>query len=60
MLYSIKGEHINKENLAKESIYLEQTLLNENVGVQDQILTVHGGLNHVKINPDGDFKVNKI
>ena len=60
MLHMLKGEKVNKENLSKESIYLEQTLLNENVGVQDQILTVHGGLNHVKIEPNGEFKVNKL
>jgi D-glycero-alpha-D-manno-heptose-7-phosphate kinase len=60
MLHILKGEQVIKENLAKESIYLEQTLLNENVGVQDQILTVHGGLNHVKIEPNGEFKVNKL
>ena len=60
MLYTLKGRIVTKDFLAKESIYLEQTLLKENVGIQDQILTVHGGFNHVKILSDGSFNVSPI
>ena len=60
MLHTLKGSVVTKDFLAKESIYLEQTLLKENVGVQDQILTVYGGFNHVKILADGTFHVNPI
>jgi len=60
MLHTLKGNEITKDDLSKESIYLEQTLLKENVGIQDQILTVHGGFNHVKIFSDGGFNVSPI
>jgi hypothetical protein len=33
----------NKQQLAKESIHVEQSLLQETVGCQDQVLAAHGG-----------------
>ncbi len=57
---ALKGKMISKENLALETINLERNVLKENVGIQDQIATVYGGLNHILINQNGDFKVEPL
>ena len=60
MLYELKGEVISKNQLTKETINLEQSILNENVGVQDQILAVNGGFNHVEIKNNGSYILNPL
>ncbi len=59
-LKALKGKMISKEDLAEEKIHFERNVLKENVGVQDQIATVYGGLNHIIIQRDGSFKVEPI
>lgn len=59
-LYAHKGLLVDTLTLAREAIYVEQTLLNETVGVQDQIAVAVGGLNHIKIGADGNFSVDPI
>ncbi len=59
-LTALKGETISKYDLAKETIHLERNILKENVGVQDQIAAVFGGLNHITIDKDAAFQVNPI
>tara|TARA_B100002051_G_C16732803_1_gene639323 strand:- start:987 stop:1967 length:981 start_codon:yes stop_codon:yes gene_type:complete len=59
-LSEYKNIKIKKENLAKKSIYFENKVLNEYVGVQDQISASIGGLNKVLINKKGNFKIKKI
>lgn len=59
-LYTLKGTVKTKEQLAKESIHIEQERLRENVGVQDQIMTSYGGFNRVEIRPDGKFLVTPV
>jgi D-glycero-alpha-D-manno-heptose-7-phosphate kinase len=44
--------------LARESIFVEQQLLRETVGVQDQIAAAYGGLNRIDFAADGDFRVS--
>lgn len=48
-----KNNKLSKNNLAKESIFFEQKILNEVVGCQDQIASAYGGFNFIK------FKKNK-
>lgn len=60
MLHTLKGEAATAEQLAQEAIYLEQTLLKESVGVQDQITAACGGFNKIEIHPDGTFAVNPV
>lgn len=57
---ALKGKMISKEDLALETINLERNVLKENVGIQDQIATVYGGLNHIIINQAGEFKVEPV
>ncbi len=54
-LYALKGLMPTKRKLAKESIFIEQELLKETVGVQDQIFAAHGGFNHITFSPNDDF-----
>ncbi len=57
---ALLGKMTTKEQLARTAIYVEQVLLKENVGVQDQIAAAYGGLNKVEIRPDGNFNVNPV
>ena len=50
----------SKKKLANLSIFYEQKILKETVGIQDQIASVYGGLNYIRINKDGKFLVEKI
>lgn len=59
-LYALKGFMPNKQQLARESIYLEQEVLKETVGSQDQVMTTYGGFNHVSFYPNGEISVQPI
>ena len=59
-LHALKGKLVSKQQLAREAIWLEQELLEEDVGVQDQITAAYGGLNIVEINTSGDFRINPL
>lgn len=59
-LYGLKGKMPNKQQLAKESIYIEQEILQETVGSQDQVLAAYGGLNHVTFLQNGEISVRPI
>ena len=56
-LYALKGHIPTKHKLAQESITVEQELLKEMVGSQDQVLAAYGGFNHVTFFPNGEFSV---
>jgi D-glycero-alpha-D-manno-heptose-7-phosphate kinase len=47
-LYALKGEIITKHELALKAIHIEQTLLQENIGAQDQTAASYGGLNRIE------------
>lgn len=59
-LYALKGCVLSKHQLARESIHIEQDILQETVGSQDQILAAHGGLNHIVFQPNGDISVRPL
>jgi D-glycero-alpha-D-manno-heptose-7-phosphate kinase len=48
---------ITKADLAKSAIHIEQDVLKENVGCQDQIWAAYGGCNRIDFLPDGTFTV---
>lgn len=56
----IKNKNLSKYELAKKAISIEKNLLKETVGIQDQIASSFGGLNYIKIDKKGHFKVKKI
>lgn len=56
-LHQLKNERVTATLLAKEAIEVEQVVLKETVGIQDQIECAFGGFNHIKIEKSGDYKV---
>lgn len=58
-LYALEGKVISKQKLAEEAIYIEQQLIKENVGCQDQVHAAYGGLNLIEFNKLG-FNVRPI
>src|SRR5260221_3419021 len=54
-LYGLKGQTTGKKQLASESIHLEQDILKETVGSQDQVCAAYGGLNRIQVLQNGDF-----
>ena len=50
-LYALHGKKPSKENLAKEACYIEQQMIRENVGSQDQFHAAYGGLNLIQFSP---------
>jgi D-glycero-alpha-D-manno-heptose-7-phosphate kinase len=57
---ALEGRHISKDELAQEAIHVEQTVLREPVGAQDQISAAFGGFNHITFRPDGVHDVAPI
>jgi len=51
---------LSKEELSHEAIRIEQEVIRENVGCQDQVWAVYGGLNRIDFEKDGRFKVSPI
>jgi D-glycero-alpha-D-manno-heptose-7-phosphate kinase len=56
-MYALRGQMVSKHHLAMESIRLEQDILKETVGSQDQVLAAYGGLNHIAFLPNGEIAV---
>jgi D-glycero-alpha-D-manno-heptose-7-phosphate kinase len=59
-LYALKNEMRDKHSLAMEAIKVEQELLAEAVGAQDQVSAAYGGFNRINFNQDGSVDVNRI
>lgn len=59
-LWAQQGQIIAQAKLAKEAIYVEQELLNEPVGCQDQIAVAYGGLNRIDFMHDSEFRVTPL
>ena len=59
-LHSHLNKKISTKKLANLSINLEQNILSETVGSQDQIAASFGGLNSIKFYKNGNFKIVKI
>ena len=54
---ALRGKYISKEELASQAIHIEQQVIQENVGSQDQISAAFGGLNRIEFRRDGSFDV---
>ncbi len=59
-MYALLGRMTNKRELACQAVHIERNVLQENVGVQDQIAAAYGGFNHTTILPNGDFRVDPV
>jgi D-glycero-alpha-D-manno-heptose-7-phosphate kinase len=56
-LYGLSGKIVSKKRLAMESIHIEQKMIKENVGSQDQVAVAFGGLNKIVFKGDQDIEV---
>ncbi len=59
-LSALKGNPYAKHQLALDSIFLEQEVLKETVGSQDQVLAAYGGFNRIKFSPGGTIEVSPV
>lgn len=59
-LYGLRGQMTGKDVLASEAIHIEQKIIGENVGSQDQIAAAYGGFNKINFNVDETFNVTPI
>ncbi len=59
-LYALDGKIITKEELYKTAIHIEQNLIKENVGSQDQVWAACGGLNTIEFLQNGEIIVEPI
>lgn len=59
-LSALQGKRVTKEWLAQEAIRIEQDVLQENVGSQDQLAAAHGGLNVIHFEQDGRLNVEPL
>jgi len=56
-LYGLRGKLVSKKRLALESIHIEQEMIGENVGSQDQVAVAFGGLNKIIFNGSHNIEV---
>lgn len=59
-LHAMRGRLIGKRDLASEAIRIEQEVIGEAVGSQDQTWAAYGGLNRIDFLQDGQISVNPL
>ena len=59
-LDALRGRLSSKETLAKNAIHIEQDLIKESVGSQDQVSAAFGGFNRIEFRRDHSFAVRPI
>jgi D-glycero-alpha-D-manno-heptose-7-phosphate kinase len=55
-LYTMKGQNVTPYELAMQAIHVEQVVIGENVGIQDQIMAAHGGIQIIHMGPGNRYK----
>ena len=58
-LYAYQGRMVDKMTLAQRAIHVEQNMIKDNVGCQDQIAAAMGGFNKIEFSSHG-FKVSPL
>lgn len=59
-LYTLKNQFKTKRQLALDALYIEQKILQQEVGSQDQVAAAFGGLNRINFGGHQDFVVNPV
>ncbi len=59
-VYALLGRMTSRSQLATDAIHVEQDLIGETVGAQDQILAAFGGFNLIEFKRDGSFRVEPV
>jgi len=59
-LYALIGKMPSKDKLTQEAIHIEQNMIGENVGCQDQALAAHGGFNFIQFGGDRHLHAERV
>jgi D-glycero-alpha-D-manno-heptose-7-phosphate kinase len=59
-LYALKNQMRDKRALAADAIHVEQELLQEAVGAQDQVSAAYGGFNRISFHVDDAIEVKRV
>lgn len=59
-LQSLNGKMANKYGLARDAIHVEQNIIGENVGSQDQVSAAFGGFNRIEFYRNDSFDVSPV
>src|SRR5216684_6812692 len=59
-LYALRQQMRDKHALASDAVHVEQELLHEAVGTQDQVSAAYGGFNRIDFHMDGAIEVKRI
>jgi D-glycero-alpha-D-manno-heptose-7-phosphate kinase len=59
-LYALAGRMVGKRRLASNAIYVEQDVVGESVGSQDQVAASFGGFNRIEFNGKENFIVQPV
>ncbi len=59
-LYGLKKKMRDKHGLATDAIHVEQEVIEEAVGSQDQVSAAYGGFNRINFNSDGSIEVRRV
>ncbi len=59
-LMALDGKHISQHDLARRAIDIEQNVIKEAVGSQDQITAAFGGFNRIEFRRDDSFEVSPV
>ena len=59
-LYAYKGQMVSPHRLAMESIHIEQDIIKETVGSQDQTNVAYGGFNKIRFKQNGEITIDPV
>lgn len=59
-IYALRGRMTTKKMLAEQAIHVEQNIIGETVGSQDQVAAAYGGLNRINFHQNGTFEVHPV
>lgn len=59
-LYALQGKMVTKRKLAFDAIHVEQNLIGEHVGSQDQVAAAFGGFNKIEFGGSEDIYVKPV
>jgi D-glycero-alpha-D-manno-heptose-7-phosphate kinase len=59
-LHALKNQMRDKRSLASEAIFVEQEVIGEAVGAQDQVSAAYGGFNRIDFAPDGTIEAKPV
>jgi len=58
--YAMQGVMASKKQLAMEGIHIEQNMIKEIVGSQDQVAAACGGINHIIFKTNGEIEIRPL